>query len=166
MTIYRTIQSNILLHLSKNSDDRWNVFNQAMTLLRKGMKATSPLNIPEPEKWPNFELYVPQIHPGIARRLCADSRRSGHLNVHAGRASEGREALNTAIHIMDDEKVEKTVSLRGDDHARLGILMSSDLRETLLDIRHKEFEGKPRYEISRQDETRLYYVECDVAWTH
>ncbi|KAL8788160.1 MAG: hypothetical protein Q9213_001799 [Squamulea squamosa] len=73
---------------------------------------------------------------------------------HAGLASEGREALNTAIHIMDDEKVDKTAPIRGDGHAKLGILTCfigvSGRRETLehrkqaLDIRHKECEGKPK----------------------
>ncbi|KAL9036049.1 MAG: hypothetical protein Q9180_004523 [Flavoplaca navasiana] len=188
LTIHRSVQWNILLHLSKDKDDRWNAFNQALTLLRKGMPMTSPLDIPEPEKWPKFELYVPQVLNVRTHCLWPDPPVELPVDFaqilsdlatymwHAGLASEGHKALDTAIHIMDDEKVDKDDPRRGDACAKLGILMSyngvSDRRETLehrkqaWEIRHKEFESKSANETTRNDEIRLYNVKCDLAWTY
>lgn len=149
---------------------------------------TSPLDIPEPEKWPKFELYVPQVLNVRTHCLWPDPPVELPVDFaqvlsdlatymwHAGLASEGHKALDTAIHVMDDEDVKREDPRRGDIEAKLGILMSfngvSDRRETLehrkqaWEIRHKEFEGKSANEITRNDEIRLYNVKCDLAWTH
>ena len=148
---------------------------------------TSPLDIPEPEKWPQFEEYAPQVlnvrthclwpEPPIDMPLEFAQTLSDLATYmwHAGLATEGHEALDTAIGVMDQAHLESDDPMRGDTYAKLGILISyngvSDRRETMRlrqkawDIRHKEFDDKPPDERSRNDEIRLYNVKCDLAWT-
>lgn len=149
---------------------------------------TSPLDIPEPEKWPQFQKYVPQVLN--LRTHCLWPEPPVELPVgfaevlsdlatymwHAGLASDGHDALGTAIKIMDDEDVENDDPRRGDVYAKLGILISyngvSDRREALelrmkaWDVRHKEFSAKAPNEVTRNDEIRLFNVKCDLAWTY
>lgn len=152
------------------------------------MPTTSPLDIPEPEKWPQFQKYVAQVLNIRMRCLWPDPHVElsvdfaevlsdlGTYMWHAGLTSDGDDALRTAIQIMDDRDIHEEDPRRGDACAKLGILLSyngvSDRRQTLrlrkkaLDIRQKEFDGKAINEITRNDEIRLYNVKCDLAWTY
>lgn len=88
---------------------------------------------------------------------------------HAGLASDGDDALRTAIQIMDDQYIHEDNPRRGDAYSKLGILLSyngvRDRRETLelrkkaLNIRQKEFDEKATKETTRNDEIRLHNIK-------
>jgi hypothetical protein len=187
LTIHRTVQWNVLLDLSRDRDHRWQCFRDTMVLLRRGCPMVSPLDIPEPEKWPEFERYAPQVlnvrthclWPEPPIELPTDF---GEILTdlatymwHAGLAEAGHDALHTTIKIFDREGVDKSDIRRSDVYSKLGILISfngvSEREEThkrrmqALEIREKEFNEKPQGSITRNDEIRLYNMKSDLAWT-
>lgn len=95
---------------------------------------------------------------------------------HAELASDGDDALRTAIQIMDDQYIHEDNPHRGDVYSKLGILLSyngvRDRRETLelrkkaLNIRQKEYDEKATNETTRNDEIRLHNIKCNLAWTY
>lgn len=159
-----------------------------MTILRQGCPMVSPLNIPEPEKWPDFEKYVPQVlnvrshclwpEPPIEppvdfADLLADL---GTYMWHAGLAEEGQDALETVLDVYDKENVPKNDERRSNTYSKLGILISfngvSDRKDTMeyrmkaWNARHEVFKSIPSNKVTREDEINLYTVKSDLAYTY
>lgn len=146
----------------------------------------SPIDNPEPEKWAQFEKYVPQIlnlrtHclwpeppvqlPENFAQVLSDM---ATYMWHAGLMSEGYDALETAESILDDNDVGDENPLRGNIHEHLGIIASFSgvsRREECMSRREKALQARktahaeiPNGKITREDEIRLYNVESDMAF--
>lgn len=92
------------------------------------MPTTSPLDIPEPDKWLRFQKFVAQVlnlrmhclWPDPHVELPVDFAKAlsdlGTYMWHAGLASDGDDALRTAIQIMDDQYMPDTFT---HGHARI-----------------------------------------------
>lgn len=178
----------MFLHLSRDRREWWNAFQRELTFFRQGMPTTSPLDIPKPDKWLRFQKFVAQVlnlrmqclWPDPHVELPVDFAEAlsdlGTYMWHAGLASDGDDALRTAIQIMDDQYIHEDNPRRGDAYSKLGILLSyngvRDRRETLelrkkaLNIRQKEFDEKATNETTRNDEIHLHNIKCNLAWTY
>ena len=180
------MQWNVLLDLSKNYEHRWQVLSQALDLLRKGMPSVSPIDNPEPDKWADFEKYVPQVlsvrthclWPEPPVELPPDfAQVMSDLATYmwqAGLFSEGTDALYTAERIIDDQNVDNKNPLRGNIHEHIGIFASFNgvsEREECMIRRHKARKARqashfqiPKGSVTRDDEIRLFNVESDMAF--
>lgn len=186
LTIHRSLQWSIIVDLSRAHDQRWRTYHQAFVLLRRGMPMSSPIQVPEPEKWPRFKKYTPQIlnlrtHclwpeppvdlPVDFAQILSDM---GTYMWHAGLVADGSEALETAEHILDERGIHEIDPLRGDIVGNLGILSGfggvsqreegMQRRLKALKIRKEVHEDIPEKKITQDDNTRLYIAESDVAF--
>lgn len=177
-----------IVDLSRVHDHRWSVYHQAFVLLRRGMPMSSPIKVPEPNKWPQFERYTPQIlnlrtHclwpeppvdlPVDFAHIMSDM---GTYIWHVGLVDDGSEALETTEHILDERRVGEIEPLRGDVFGNLGILSGfagvSQRKEGMnrrlkaLKVRKEVHEDIPKKNVTRNDEIRLYIAESDVAFGH
>lgn len=188
LSIHRSLQWSIIVDLSRIHDHRWKVYHQAFVLLRRGMPMSSPIQVPEPEKWTQFERYTPQIlnlrtHclwpeppvdlPVDFAHILSDM---GTYMWHAGLVPDGSKALETAEHILDERGVDEIDPLRGDILGNLGILSGfagvsqrkegMERRLEALKIRKEVYDDIPEKKITQDDRTRLHIAESDVALGH
>lgn len=186
LAIRRSLQWSIIVDLSQNYDQRWSRYHQAFTLLRRGLPISSPIQVPEPEKWLRFEKYTPQIlnlrthclWPEPPIQLPVDFARIlsdlGTYMWHAGLVEAGSKALETAEQILDEREVSFIDLLRSDILGNLGILsgfagvseraLGMKRRQAALKIRKEVFDSIPEKRRTRNDEIRLYIAESDVAF--
>lgn len=188
ISIHRTVQWSVILDLSKDTDERWRIFEQAFILVRRCLPSVSSADQPEPELWAQFERFVPQIlslrthclwpeppvelPPSFAKVL---SDMATYM-WHAGLLKDGADALETAEHILDDNGISKKNPLRGNVHEHLGIFASFNgvsERDAALERRHDALEARkaahiaiPANKVTREDEIRRYNVESDMAFGH
>lgn len=186
LSIHRSLQWSIIVDLSRVHDHRWQVYHRAFVLLRRGMPMSSPIQVPEPEKWPQFERYTPQIlnlrtHclwpeppvdlPVDFAHILSDM---GTYMWHAGLVDDGSDALETAEHILDERGVDDIDPLRGDILGNLGILSGfagvsqrkkgMEHRLEALKIRKEVYDDIPEKKITQDERIRLYIAESDVAF--
>lgn len=186
LSIHRSLQWSILVDLSRVHDHRWQVYHRAFVLLRRGMPMSSPIQVPEPKKWPQFERYTPQIlnlrtHclwpeppvdlPVDFAQILSDM---GTYMWHAGLVDDGSDALETAEHILDKRGVVEIDPLRGDILGNLGILSGfagvsqrkkgMERRLEALKIRKEVYDEIPKKKITQNERVRLYIAESDVAF--
>ena len=185
LSMHRTLQWSILHGLSKDREQRWRIFRQALALLRRGAPEVSKLQEPEADKWPQFEKYAPQVLSLRTHCLWPEPpvefpvdfaevlSNMGTYMWHAGLLDKGFQSLLNAEEILDRKNVEKDHELRGDLHVNLGIISSftgisereksMQRRERALDIRWKHFEDIPGRKRTRIDEMRWYNARTDLA---
>ena len=186
ITIHRTLQWNVLLFLSKDHTRRWEVFQQAFTLIKEVLPKNSPFIVPSPEKWSKFQKYGPHILSLRAHCLWPDPPIELPVNFarilsdfgtfmwHAGNLPEGEEALETAISILDDNGIQQGNPMRADVYELLGIMSSfdgvserkksMDLRYKAMEARKQSYEAIPQDHIIRSDEIKRWMVESDLAY--
>lgn len=113
LSIHRSLQEKILHDLDKYAQKREYVFGQAFDLVRKRFPLPSPIQVPEPEKWPDCKEnlphllhlqkvvidILPSIIPSVkVARLLSD----GGINLwERGMTSEGLRLLRSAEAILD-----------------------------------------------------------------
>lgn len=61
LSIHRSLQDKILKDLEKDPRQREKVYNQAFLLVRKRFPLPSPIQVPEPEKWPTCIRYLRHV---------------------------------------------------------------------------------------------------------
>ena len=186
LATHRTVQWNVLLYLSKDYVHRWEVFQRAFRLVRNVLPDDSPFIVPSSDKWPKFQKYGPHIlslrshclWPDPPIELPVDFAQvlsdMGTYMWHAGKLSEGVEALETAIDIMEENDVPHNHPLRANVYEMLGIMSSfegvserkhsMDLRFKALNARKLSYDAIPRSKITRDDEVQRWIVESDVAY--
>ncbi|KAL8897522.1 MAG: hypothetical protein Q9207_007174 [Kuettlingeria erythrocarpa] len=163
LSIHRSLQRSITVDLTRACDHRWRVYNQAFLLLRRGMPMSSPIQDPEPEKWPQFQRYTPQIlslrthclwpeppveFPVDFAHILSDM---GTYMWHAGLVDNGSEALQTAENILDDRGVEEINPLRSDILANLGAASRFSGASQRKESMNRRVEAlKIRREVSRR----------------
>ena len=113
LSIHRSLQQKVLQDLGKDSRKREEVFSQAFELIRKRFPLPSPIQVPEPAKWPACKEYLPHVlhlemvitslipsmTPSIRlARLLSD----GGINLwERGMTSEGLRLLRSAEAVLD-----------------------------------------------------------------
>ena len=186
LTVHRTVQWNTLLHLSKNYEQRWKVFQHSFRIVRDMLPAELPFLLPSADEWPRLQAYGPHIlslrtHclwpdppielPANFAEILSDM---GTYLWHAGRLPEGEEALETAVDIMDKNKLYGGDPLRAAALQTLGIISSFEgvserqksmnLRFKASEARKRAFDAIPQGEVTRDDEIKRWLVESDVAY--
>ena len=186
LATHRTVQRNVLLYPSSDPAQRRNVFQQALRLVRDVLPTDSPFIVPSSEEWPGFQKYGPYILSLRAHSLWPDPSIELPVNFaqvlsdmgtyiwHAGKLSEGQEALETAVNIMDKNELEDNQPLRANAYEMLGIMSSFEgvsEREHSMDLRYKALEARklsydsiPQGKVTRDDEIKRWTVEYDVAY--
>ena len=176
LTTHRTVQWNVLVHLSKDVMHQWDVFQQAFRIVRGVLPAKSPFIAPSSNTWLTFQKYGAHIlslrahclwpHPPIElpvnfAQVLSDM---GTHMWHAGKFSEGQEAMKTAVTIMDKNELENNHPLRPNAYEMLGILssfegvserkQSMDLRYKALKARKLSYDSIPRSKVAIDDEIK------------
>ena len=186
LAMHRTVQWNVLVHLSKDVVHRWDVFQQAFRLVRGVLPAKSLFIVPSSDTWPRLQKYGPHILSLRAHCLWPDPPIELPVNFaqvlsdmgtymwHAGKFSEGQEALKTAVTIMDKNQLGDNRPLRANAYEMLGIMSnfegvserrhSMDLRYKALEARKLSYDSIPRNKVTRDDEIKRWNVESDVAY--
>lgn len=134
LVIHRALQWKILQDLDKEPRKRDEVFAQAFALIRKKFPLPSPIQVPEPEKWPACKQYLPHvlrlehiathllpsIKPSVdLARLLSD----GGINLwERGMTSEGLRLLKSAESILDDLQSDDS-QLRANIHVIINLLI-------------------------------------------
>ena len=186
IAIHRTVQWNVLVHLSRNVAHRWTVFQQAFKLVQGVLPVKSSFIVPSSDTWSRYQKYGVHILSLRAHCLWPDPPLELPVEFaqvladmstymwHAGKLSEGQEALRTAVTIMDKNELEDHHSLRANAYEMLGIMSSfegvserrysMDLRYKALEARKLSFNSIPPTKVTRDDEIKSWTVESDVAY--
>lgn len=150
------------------------------------LPAKSPFIVPSAEKSRKLQVYGPHILSLRAHCLWPDPPVQLPVNFaqvlsdmgtymwHAGKLTEGEEALETAVNIMDKNDLDKGDPMRADVLQILGIMSSfegvsernksMELRFKALNARKLAFEAIPQGRVTRDDEVRRWIVESDIAY--
>ena len=137
LSIHRSLQQKILQDLDKDTQKREKVFSQAFSLIRKRFPSGSPIQVPEPEKWPACKEYLPHILnlqkvildvlPSIVPsaklgQLLSD----GGINLwERGMTNEGLRLLRSAETILDKLDSDES-QLRANIHIIIALLLQDD----------------------------------------
>ena len=183
---HRTVQWSILVHLSKNVVHRWDVFQQAFRLVQGVLPAKSAFIVPSSGTWPRSHKYGAHMLSLRAHCLWPDPPIELPVNFaqvlsdmdtylwHAGKFSEGQEALETAVTIMDKNELERNHPLRANANEMLGIMSSfggvserrrsMDLRYKALEARKLSYDSVPLNKVIKDDEVKRWTVESELAY--
>lgn len=184
LTIHRKLQSKILQDLNKNSATRDRAIHQAFLLVRTCFPTASPIQVPEPEKWPTCRKYL--LHVLSLRKLfnkkairiapsadLAQLFSDGGIDLwERGLTQEGLELLYTAEDILneinsDDDNLRANIhviiSLLIQDSGLLSIDESKRRCLKALDIRRKHHETQPPELYTRNEEILLHNSISDYG---
>jgi hypothetical protein len=184
LSIHRKLQTKILQDLKKNGAQRERAFAQAFLLIRTRFPAASPIQVPEPEKWPICRRYL--LHVLSLRRLVINKAveiapsvdlarlfSDGGIDLwERGLTKEGLELLHSAENILD--QVDSTEDLlRASIHVVISLLIQdsrltriaeSKARITdALKIRRQYREATAPHLYTRNDEILLYNAVSDYG---
>lgn len=134
LSIHKSLQLKILKDIERDSQKRKAVFTQAFLLVRKRFPLPSPIQVPEPEKWPickknlmhvlQLQKVAMEISPSIQptvnlARLLSD----GGINLwERGMTNERLCLLNSAEAILDKLNCDEK-QLRGNIHIIIALLI-------------------------------------------
>lgn len=184
LTIHRKLQSKILQDLNRNSAQRERAFTQAFLLVRTRFPTASPIQVPEPDKWPICRKYLLHVlsmrklfknktvaispSPDLAR-LFSD----GGIDLwERGLTPEGLELLYSAEEILDEihsedlmlrANIHVIISLLIQDSGLLAINQSKARITKALEIRRKYREKQAPELYTRNDEILLYNAISDYG---
>lgn len=184
LTIHRKLQSKILQDLNRNSAQRERAFTQAFLLVRTRFPTASPIQVPEPDKWPICRKYLlhvlslrklfknkaVEISPSLdLARLFSD----GGIDLwERGLTHEGLELLYSAEEILDQicsedfmlrANIHVVISLLIQDSGLLAIDQSKIRITKALEIRSKYRETQAPELYTRNDEILLYNAVSDYG---
>ena len=179
--IHRSLQRKILQDLDKDFQKREMVFAQAYGLIRKRFPLPSPIQVPEPEKWPACKEYLPHvlnlqkivmeylptISPSVAlAQLLSD----GGINLwERGMTSEGLRLLRSAEVLLDRLSCEED-RLRANIHIIIALLVQDDglshVAESMQRIsKALQIRKDYRDQVSPGDYTRDDDILLHNAWS-
>lgn len=181
ISIHRSLQAKILQDLNKDPREREKVFKQAFLLVRKRFPLPSPIQVPEPEKWPACIKYLRHvlslqkafvgsiitIAPSVdLARLLSD----GGIGLwERGMNAEGLQLLRSAEAVL--QKLDTTEDmLKANIHIIIALLIqdygiayiaeSKDRIWQALQIR-KDYQSR----ISKEEYTRTDDILLHNAWS-
>lgn len=177
LSIHRSLQEKILEDIDRDAQKREKVFAQAFSLVRKRFPLPSPIQVPEPEKWPacrenlshvlRLQTVVTDILPSILPSVqVAQLLSDGGINLwERGMTNEGLRLLRSAEAILDQLKSDEK-QLRGNIHIIIALLIqdygfshiaeSKDRIWNALQIR-KDFLSQTRPELYSRDHDILLH---------
>lgn len=182
--IHRNLQRKILQELNQDPAERVRVFTQAFLLVRKRFPQASPIQVPEPEKWPICRKYLPhvlslrklylgtvvEIEPSVKlARLFSD----GGIDLwERGLTNEGLDLLGSAETILDELDCDENL-LRANINVIISLLLQSsgltrlsearDRSVTALEIRQAHQKSPPPSGYTKIDEILLYNAWSDYG---
>ena len=185
ISIHRKLQARILRDLDKDPLSRGGVFNQVFSLVRSRFPSASPIQVPEPEKWPTCKKYLPHvlsiqrltrgtlIHLPFSEELARLFSDGGIDLWERGLTTEGLELMKSAESILGPLSVEKSQLLRADIHVLISLLLQDsglvhigechDRIKTALDIRRDHSDHCDALTYTRNDEVLLFNAWSDYA---
>ena len=184
LSIHGLLQQKILKDLDRDAQKREQVFSQAFQLVRKRFPLPSPIQVPEPAKWPACKEYLPHllhfesvitkilpsIRPSIEiARLLSD----GGINLwERGMTHEGLRLLKSAEAILDRLHDDDTL-LRANIHVIINLLIQdyglSHIAESerrsrkALAIRTDHRERTKPEDYTRNDDILLHNAQSDYG---
>ncbi|KAL8834257.1 MAG: hypothetical protein Q9170_003844 [Blastenia crenularia] len=184
LSIHKSLQRKILQDLEKDPRKRDEVFSQAFDLVRKQFPLPSPIQVPEPAKWPACKEFlphvlhlenvimniVPSINPSIKMaRLMSD----GGINLwERGMTGEGLRLLKSAETVLDKLEVQDTqlraninvvINLLIQDYGLTHIAESEQRSRKALDIRLEYREQTGIEDYTRNDDILLHNAWSDYG---
>jgi tetratricopeptide (TPR) repeat protein len=184
LSIHRALQLKILKDLNKEPQDREKVFRQAYMLVRKKFPTPSPIQIPEPHKWPIYIKYIPHIlslqkvftesvitlAPSVEfARLLSDG---GMSLWERAWTNESLQLLRSAETILNQIKHNEGM-LRANINVIIGLIIEGQgfthIPESLerfqwaLNARLEYQRTTPPEKYTKNDEILLYNVQTDYA---
>ena len=135
LSIHRKLQARIRRELDKDSSLSENVFSQAFTLVRSRFPTASPIQVPEPEKWPVCRKYLPHllsfqrlmlgnlVHLPPTVQLATLFSDGGIDLWERGMTTEGLELLRSAEAILDKIEAAGNELLRANIHVIISLLL-------------------------------------------
>ncbi|KAF7504984.1 hypothetical protein GJ744_001505 [Endocarpon pusillum] len=185
ISIHRKLQARILRDLDKDPFSRGGVFNQVFSLVRSRFPSASPIQVPEPEKWPTCKKYLPHvlsiqrlthgtlIHLPFSEELAKLFSDGGIDLWERGLTTEGLKLMKSAESILDLLSVDKFQLLRAGIHVIISLLLQDsglvhigechDRIKTALDIRRDYSDNREALTYTRNDEVLLYNAWSDYA---
>ena len=185
ISIHRKLQARILQDLGKESFSRGGAFDQVFSLVRSRFPSASPIQVPEPEKWPTCKKYLPHvlsiqrltlgtlIHLPFSEELAKLFSDGGIDLWERGLTTEGLELMKSAESILGLLSVDKFQLLRADIHVIISLLLQDsglvhigechDRIKTALDIRRNYSDNCEALTYTRNDEVLLYNAWSDYA---
>lgn len=182
--IHRALQLKILKDLDKDPQNREKVFRQAFMLVRKKFPTPSPIQVPEPHKWPVYIKYVPHIlslrkvfTESVIRlapsaefaRLLSDG---GMSLWERAKTNESLQLLRSAESILNQISSNEEM-LKADINLIIGNLLegqgfaclpeSLDRFQKALNARLEYQKITPPEKYTKNDEILLYNAHSDYA---
>ncbi|KAL8874005.1 MAG: hypothetical protein Q9174_000601 [Haloplaca sp. 1 TL-2023] len=188
LTTHRSIQTAVLHQLDWNTAQRQVSFQDTCTLLRQVFPRPSPLQQPESDKWPQIQMYLPQLlslekaylqaRPPIESSLeVAILLSDVGLNVwDRGLTEDAKSLMLTSEKILDGIACDDWAMERSDIHVLLGILTDTvgisqreeglRYRESAKRIRKHYIDSIPPDQLTLEEEIRYYNTVTDLACSH
>ncbi|KAH9214614.1 hypothetical protein DL95DRAFT_523757 [Leptodontidium sp. 2 PMI_412] len=150
LSMHRSLQWVVLHRLAGDPARRNKVFLKAIAIVRRAVPRSSPIAIPDPRKWPIFELYLPQVlslqghaanplPPLEQLELCKLLIDGGVYLWGRGFSSDSTQTMRDALQMLDNLGVAKLDFVRYNIHAAMGATLilegTSKCREALF---HKQ----------------------------
>lgn len=187
LSIHRKLQARILRDLDKDVSSRQGVFSQVFLIVRSRFPSASPIQVPEPDKWPMCKKYLPHVlslqrlllgnlidvEPSVElARLFSD----GGIDLwERGLTTEGLDLLKSAESILDRLDSGDFQPLRADIHVIVSLLLQDsglihigechDRIKTALEIRTRNqlIAARGHVKLGRTDEILLFNAWSDYA---
>ncbi|MCJ1246224.1 hypothetical protein MMC30_003430 [Trapelia coarctata] len=192
LSIHRSLQRNVLhsLHGDPDAGKRQRIFEESFSLVRNVVPKPSRRLDSEPDLWPRFSKYVPQVISLRDHSTWPDPPLSLGLHVakmlsevgtflwHTGQFHDCDLALTTAEKIVmaqdiDIQVLPESKDLLSDIYNFTGILCdivgvskradSLRIRLACLDLRKEAYKAIPPSEVTVDDEIRLENAWSDVG---
>ncbi len=181
LSIHRSLQQKILKDIDKDPQKREYVFGQAFNLVRKRFPLPSPIQVPEPEKWPICKenlmhvlqlqevttKILPSIKPTVElARLLSD----GGIDLwERGMTQEGLRLLRSAEAILNRLKCDEK-QLRANIHIIIALLIQDSGLSHIAESKDRIWKAlQIRQEHKRQTPPELYTRNDDIllhnAWS-
>ena len=184
LSIHRSLQEKILEDLNKNPPQLEKVFSQVFDLVRKRFPLPSPIQVPEPAKWPACKEYLPHVlHlqyitinllPSLTPFVrLAQLLSDGGINLwERGMTEEGLRLLRSAEKILDNLECEENqlranihviIALLVQDHGLIFVKESRDRIQKALQIREDYREQTESSSYTRNDDILLHNARSDFG---
>lgn len=184
LSIHRSLQEKILEDLNKIPRQLEEVFSQVFDLVRKRFPLPSPIQVPEPAKWPACKEYLPHVlHlqyitinllPSLTPFVrLAQLLSDGGINLwERGMTDEGLRLLRSAEKILDKLECEENqlranihviIALLVQDHGLIFVKESRDRIQKALQIREDYLEQTESSSYTRNDDILLHNARSDFG---
>jgi tetratricopeptide (TPR) repeat protein len=188
LTTHRSVQTAMLRKLDQDLEQRRMSFRDACFLIRRVFPRPSPLQQPEPDKWPLIQTYLPQLlslekafrqtQPPIegSTELAVLLSDVGLNAWDRGLGYEAKNLLQTAEAVLDSIGCDEWAMERSDIHVLLGIMTDTTgitqraeglrYRESAHRIRKRHIESIPPEKRTLEDEIRYYNTLTDLGCSY